>query len=57
MNLTVKPISNSHAEIWAGGKWVATVSLDGDKDRADVVRLAIENAASAKRNEIQQETR
>ena len=55
MTLTLKQQGKSHAEILADGKWIATVRTEDDPARAEVVRLALENAASAKRNETPEE--
>lgn len=40
--MTIKPKGPTHAEIWDGEKWIATVSLEGDKDRAEKVKRALE---------------
>lgn len=42
MTLTLKHESPNHAVIYSDGKWLATVSTEGDKGRAERVRQALE---------------
>lgn len=46
MKLTVKHISRTHAELWDGETWIATVNIKDAPERAEAVRKAIEEDAA-----------